>query len=423
MQVYLKNLILITALAALTLTAACNAIADRVAPAAARETQAIALVTVQETSTPTFQPTSPSQAVTLPVVRTLSPTAEPTEPIADGTVAAPSPSTAAPSSTPTPTVPPPLPLRDDLQPMELQDFPRPADDNGLCIHFTPTGYYKPADLDKNIARLKSLHSKWALVLYADENQLELAAQKFHDAGIMVVWRKTLRPYQKYFGWGRDIEILNRIGMPPYLQVYNEPELEVEWEDQPMDIDLYFTNLIQAFKDIYNAGGYPGLQVLDEDYLRRFIDEMFARKADAIFHRMFFVAHAPGLNHPPDYVEDINGVLGFRAYATIFFKRLGFVPPMIAGEGGWKIDSHEDNRFPPINDQLHHDYTLAVYDWFRTGTLSNGGKLPDYLFAFCHWLLAANDEAGAWFDSFKGDRTLTIQAVEALPPFTRKFSWE
>lgn len=329
--------------------------------------------------------------------------------------------TPTPPGTPTPP-PPPLPLRDDLPPLALKDWPRPSADNGLGIHFVATGYYDGPELDKQIARMRELHLKWALVLYADENHLELAARKFKDAGIMVIWRKTLRPYQRYTGWGRDIEILNRIGMPPYLQLYNEPELPVEWEGHAVDPDQFTANLMQSTKDVYNAGGYPGWQFVDEDSLRKAITEVYARNGAPIFRRMFFVAHAYGLNHPPDYAQDVNGVLGFRAFATIFFKRLGYVPPFVVGEGGWKIENNEDTRYPEIDDTLHRDYSLAVSDWFRTGRLSNGAPLPDYLLSFNFWMLAGADEAGAWYDSFAGDRTLTIDAFQKQPAFVRKFSW-
>ncbi len=325
--------------------------------------------------------------------------------------------------TPTPTAPPVLPLRDDLEPLELQDFPRPENDNGLGIHFTADGYYDEPELDRQIARMKELNLKWATVIYTDENHLELAARKFSKAGIFVVWRKSLKPYQRYFSWQRDIDLIKKYNLPPYMQLYNEAELEVEWDDQIQDRDLYIRNVLTAAKDVYNAGGYPGIQFLDEDWLREFINQVYARQGEALFKRMFFIPHAYGLNHPPDYQEDINGVLGFRAYATIFFKRLGFVPPFIIGEGGWKIESAEDNRFPKVNDELHRDYTLAVYDWFRTGKLSHGGTLPDYLFAFNMWMISGPAEAGAWYDSSFGNRTLTIEAVKKIPPFVRKFSWE
>lgn len=342
-------------------------------------------------------------------------------PTAAATLALPATRTLTPTPSPTPY--PVLPLRDDLPPMELQDFPRPINDNGLGIHFVAGGYYDEHELDMQIARMKDLHLKWATVVYTDENHLEIAARKFGEAGIFVVWRKTLKPYQKYFAWQRDIDIIKKYNLPPYMQLYNEAELDVEWDDQTPDRDVYLMNLLAMAKDVYNAGGYPGIQILDEDWLREFITQVYNRKGEALFHRMFFIPHAYGLNHPPDYQQDINGVLGFRAYATIFFKRLGFVPPFIIAEGGWKIDSAEDNRFPAVTDELHRDYTLAVYDWFRTGKLSHGGKLPDYLFAFNMWMISGLDEAGAWYDSFKGDRTLTIEAVKKIPPFVRKFSWD
>lgn len=331
--------------------------------------------------------------------------------------------TATATLTPTVVPPPVLPLRDDLEPMELQDFPRPKDDNGLGIHFIASGYYDAAELDKQIARMKQLHLKWATVVYTDENHLEIAAQKFSEAGIYVVWRKTLKPFQKYFSWQRDIDIIKKYNLPPYMQLYNEAELPIEWDEHPQDRDAYLLNVLSAAKDVYNAGGYPGIQLLDEDWLREFINQVYARKGEALFKRMFFIPHAYGLNHPPNYVEDENGVLAFRNFATIFFKRLGFVPPFIVGEGGWKLDAEEDNRFPKVTEELHRDYTTTVYNWFRTGTLTNGAKLPDYLFAFNMWMLAGNDEAGAWYDAFNGNRTLTIEAVSKMPVFVRKFSWD
>ena len=72
---------------------------------------------------------------------------------------------------------------------------------------------------------------------------------------------------------------------------------------------------------------------------------------------------------------------------------------------------------------HRDYHLAVFNWFRTGQLSNGQPLPDTLLAFCPWLLSSKLDDSAWFDSFYGDHTPTIDAVKALPVFQRRFSWE
>ena len=333
------------------------------------------------------------------------------------------------TATATPLPPSPTPTEiwqmelEDLPPMTLQDWPRPAQDNGLCIHFIPEQYHTPEHLDHHISRLVDMKMKWTLFVYADEIQLEMAAPKFRDAGITVVWRKMLYPGDKYFDWGRDVQVLQSLGMPPYIQIYNEPSVEVLWEEPPLRQEAFMDELLKAARDVYNAGGYVGLQFVDPQWLREALYQIRLHGGEAIFHRMFFVPHPYGLNHPPAYQEDLNAVLGFLTFAQVFQEEIGFVPPMIAGEGGWKYGATDDNRFPKIDDRLHQEYHVELFNWFRTGTLSNGQPLPDYLFAFCPWLLASKMDDSAWFDSFAGDRTQTIEAVKNIPPFTRRFSWD
>jgi hypothetical protein len=262
-----------------------------------------------------------------------------------------------------------------------------------------------------------------VVHYGDEIQLERAARRFKEAGITVVWRKMLRPYERYYDWGRDIKILPSLGMPPYMQIYNEPSLPAEWDNKPIDEQLFLENFLQAARDVYNSGGFVGLQFVNKDWLRDALRAIKARKGDKIFSRMFFVAHSYALNHPPNYSEDENGILGFMSFVEVFREEIGFIPPVIIGEGGWKIGSDEDKRFPPIDEVKHRDYHLEVYNWFCTGKLSDGRPLPDFLFAFCPWLLSAKLDDRAWFDSFAGDRTLLIEALKSMPPCRRKFSWE
>jgi hypothetical protein len=311
----------------------------------------------------------------------------------------------------------------EVPPMTLQDWPRPADDNGVGIHFLAKPYYSEEELDLQIARMVSMRMKWALVIYGDEIQLRKAAIKFRDAGITVVWRRMGRPYQHLFDLGRDVQILQEVGMPPYMQLYNEPSLPAEWDEREIDQERFLQNLLGAAARVYNAGGYVGLQFVDERWLVAALREMKARGGEAIFGRMFFVPHPYGLNHPPDYTEDCNSVLGFRCFANVFEQEIGFYPPMIAGEGGWKYRATDDSRFPMVDDTLHAQYHKELFNWFRTGLLSDGQPLPDYLFAFCPWLLSDKMEDSAWYDSFAGDHTLTIEAVRSIPPFRRKFSWE
>ena len=336
--------------------------------------------------------------------------------------------TVAPTATAVPDTPAPTPtLRPldlaDLPGIELANWPRPANDNGICIHNTAVAYFDEAQIDQNIARLKEMNMRWTLVHYADELQLMKAAPRYRDAGIMVVWRKALRANERYYSWGRDIELLRSLGVEPYMQLYNEPSLPAEWNDQAIDQRLFLNNLLNAIEQVYNAGGYVGLQFVSDDWLRAALAEIEARGGQQVFQRMFLVPHPYALNHPPDYTADSNGVLGFLHQADIVRESIGFVPPMIAGEGGWKWNATDDRNFPPIDEALHRDYHVALFNWFQTGVLSNGEPLPDYLFAFCPWLLSDRGDDSAWFDSFAGDHTPTIDAVKAIPPFVRRFSWD
>lgn len=366
-----------------------------------------------EAATPSLTP-----APTVTVAPSNTPTVTPVPPTpTDAATPTPIPT---PTATPTPR---PMSLRDDLPAMSLSDWPRPTDDNGWGMHFVVDSYPSEEEIDRNIQRMLDMRMKWAVVLYGDEIQLQKLAPRFRDAGIMVVWRKMLRPYEVYYDWGRDIQILVDLGVTPYMQIYNEPSVAQEWPEGQSNEAVFLENLVSATEAVYNAGGYVGWQFVSENWLVDALNIVKQRQGEAVFQRLFFIPHSYGMNHPPSYTEDINAVLSFRVFARIFEEQIGYVPPMVVGEGGWKWGATDDARYPMVNDDLHRDYYVELYSWFRTGTLSNGEPLPDYLFAFCPWLIAHKMDDNAFYDSFAGDRVITIEAVKAIPEFTRRFSWE
>lgn len=306
----------------------------------------------------------------------------------------------------------------------LRAWPRPPGDNGRGMHFLQTHQYDALEVQRQINRLIPLGVKWATVIYRDHGQLERTAPLFQAAGITVIWRPFVRPYQFYVNWAEDVAFLRQRGIAPYMQLYNEPELDQEWDGVcAVDQATYLQRLLLAVRQVYDAGGYVGLQLMTPNWLRTTLHMLKAAGMHHVFDRVFFVPHLHGLNHPPNYTEDIHGVLGFREFARVFEQELGFVPVMIAGEGGWRLGEQQDNRFPAISEVLHRDYHLEVFNWFHTGHLSDGEPLPDYLFAFCPWLISDPVDPAAWFDSAAGDRTLTIEAVTAMPTFERRFSWD
>ncbi len=304
----------------------------------------------------------------------------------------------------------------------LRTWPRPSTDNGRGMHFLQTHQYDAIEAQHQINRLVRLGVKWATVIYRDHAQLQRTAPLFHAAGITVIWRPFVRPYQSYVSWAEDVAFLRRRGIAPYMQLYNEPELEQEWDGVcPVNREVYLRMLLPAVRQVYDAGGYVGLQLMTPEWLHATLRAIKAAGMRDVLDRTFFIPHLHGLNHPPNYTEDIHGVLGFREFARVFAEELGFVPVMIAGEGGWRLGEQQDDRFPAITEALHRDYHLEVFSWFRTGRLSDGEPLPDYLFAFCPWLISDPVDPAAWFDSVSGDRTLTIEAVASSPTFERRFS--
>jgi hypothetical protein len=306
----------------------------------------------------------------------------------------------------------------------LRTWPRPSGDNGRGMHFLQTHQYDAIEAQRQINRLVQLGVRWTTVIYRDHTQLRRTAPLFQAAGIAVIWRPFVRPYQSYVSWIEDVTFLRQRGIAPYVQLYNEPELEQEWNGLcAVNREVYLRMLLPAVRQVYDAGGYVGLQLMTPEWLRATLRAMKAAGMHDVFDRVFFIPHLHGLNHPPHYTEDIHGVLGFREFARVFEQELGFVPVMVAGEGGWRPGEQQDNRFPAITEALHRDYHLEVFNWFRTGRLSDGEPLPDYLFAFCPWLIADPVDPAAWFDSAAGDRTLTIEAVTSLATFERRFSWD
>jgi N-acetyl-anhydromuramyl-L-alanine amidase AmpD len=114
-----------------------------------------------------------------------------------------------------------------------------------------------------------------------------------------------------------------------------------------------------------------------------------------------------------------------AFDHIANEVLGHSLVTICGEGGWCVGDAADNRYPPITEQTHSDYTVQSFDVFRTGILPNGEKLPDWWFAVTPWLLVSVQVGGdsafeqnAWYSDWHPDRA-AIEAVKAMPVSARQ----
>ena len=161
-----------------------------------------------------------------------------------------------------------------------------------------------------------------------------------------------------------VNALKAIGAPPYVQIYNEPADDREWKPDschPTGLRYFGQQLGAAMPArVFDAGGYPGLQVLEQEELDAAIDAVRGMGRTDIWQRAFFCTHNYGANHPPAYPYDIGktvfddfyGVLSFLAFAKWMQERIGFVLPIIGGEGGWQWGSDQDKRYPKVEDPLH-----------------------------------------------------------------------
>ena len=310
----------------------------------------------------------------------------------------------------------------------LRSFPRPANDNGRGLHFSID--LRDDSIAWTVANLRSIDARWTLIYAQDELQAGRAARACWNAGIMPVVRvgKKINEPCDSVPWVRE---LKAIGAPPYVQIFNEPSDGREWRNPvPPDAPQVFAlNWASQAAAVVDAGGYPGLQVLEKEELDAAIDAVAEIKRTDIWERAFFCLHNYGANHPPIYpydigktvFEDFYGVLSFLAFAKWMQERIGFVLPIIGGEGGWQFGQDQDRRYPKAEQPYHAQYHKEMFDWFRTSLLSNGETLPDYLFSVAPWI-AAGWGADDWWGGTLGTKTETIAAVQAIPPFVRRFSW-
>jgi hypothetical protein len=224
------------------------------------------------------------------------------------------------------------------------------------------------------------------------------------------------------------------------------------------MQAFASRWLKQAQALVDVDAYPGLQVNSIEDLRAVLAQAQKDGMEHIFRRAWFCCHNYGLNRPARYpYDDINQralpvqhpewefagpvdqinrwrqegkhpgqtvhddyrcVLGFLAYARVFEEELGFVPPIICGEGGWEYGDLTDRRYPKVGNFLHQAHHMAMFAWFKDGVLSDGGRLPEYLFAVCPWIVSGADEPGAWYDGPQGTRHQTVAAVAGMPRFAR-----
>ncbi len=290
----------------------------------------------------------------------------------------------------------------------------------------------PSMLERATPILTQLRATWCLLPHRQEDDLGRAAYAVASQGILPVTRWLCHIDDNVIDFVRFVRYLRAMNLPAYVQIFNEPSSPQEWRDELPKPRVFTARWCEHAARVANEGGFPGLQVLHTEELENVLRELKTLDAQNVVERMWFCPHPYGGNHPPDYPydelnqrdhpgatlnDDADSILQFLEFAPVFERELGFVPPFIAGECGWQYGNAADPRYPKIGDAEHARYHTALFETFRTNRLPNGAALPDFVYAFCPWILYG-PEADAWLSSRSGVRQKTLDAIAALPPFAR-----
>lgn len=284
-------------------------------------------------------------------------------------------------------------------------WPRPPKkDNGVGVHF---GDVRIQNVQKYLPEMKAMGITWTVLCAESDGDIAKAVPEFLENGIMPVVR-----VDRKINRGQDWYSLTRKCGSAYMQIYNEPSDEREWARTcPRDHWAKFRDKwMGAAHGVRAAGGFPGLQVTSPFDLQDMLNYMKATGDDVLWPDMWLSLHLyPHKGCPPSCMLHEDDVLGFLRYAEVCLKTVGYVFPIIVTEGGYT-----DGMGTP---EWKARAMTEIYGWFKTGVLSNGQPLPDYLFAFCPFILADQKWYGfSWLTN--SAFAPMVEAVKAMGDFVR-----
>lgn len=285
------------------------------------------------------------------------------------------------------------------KPLALEEYPRPAGDNGWGMHWIPTVSSSPDVVDRYVREAKEMGMKWMVVLN-EGTQIGandyLVSQLVHN-GIMPVMRIYTPGLAPITG---DIEAMVRhykqLGVS-YFQLYNEPNLRLENDGAEPDVDRYLDAWIPAAKRVLAAGGLPGFGALspqgevdDRDFLARALQGLKERGEAWLLDRGWLSMHNYAGHLPIDHPD---GFLRFRQYADILRRELGRIIPIVGTEAGTYVNEQVDE-----NEQV--GLVSGAYRYMAA-------KAEPYTFAYTYWIIAnqaggGHDQSFEWQALFRRD---------------------
>ncbi|MCB0209321.1 MAG: PT domain-containing protein [Anaerolineae bacterium] len=345
-------------------------------------------------------PATPTEITALPT-ETPSPSPEPSiQP------------TSQPTSEPTiePTNQPTSQLTFPAEPLPLDAYPRPPEDNGLGIHWS-THLYAQSDeaTDYFVNELVEMNIKWVKLLVDgltnrdyDSTVDKLVANDMMP--IIRIYQQCNTPYDS-----AELEAMVRHYVAKgvyYYDLYNEPNQPGEsggWcEDETSQPDYLAEIWADAARTIYQAGGYPGLPSFfapnqkEENWHNAFFYQFFEalreQGNEEVLYFSWASIHNYNINHPSTYPYDEVNQTG-RLLTPEEIERYGLNPAQaqemnlnraIAGILKHRLLTEDDAaRFNLSNSEIEE-----INRKFTAGELM-GFNLYDDSTAFLHFVAYRN----------------------------------
>jgi len=334
--------------------------------------------------------------------------------------------------------------------MELKDYPRPPQDTGIGMHWSPgnSGSVGAGELRETwIPQLQRMGVKWVKMLHP--GGLELA-ELLLEADIMPIvriyrHRPNSKDLRKAVLRSEEIDWIKEylaVGVR-YFEFNNEPELPSEWEGgspPPNAIDYVARAAIVDMETILGLGGYPAVPATAIGTTWDLIGKIIEHGGDYLFDEPVWLAvHNYNINHPLDYPydrvnrrgvlltpkeyramgtdawtgprwgsralafineqrkkgknpradihDDPSGFLAFQRLAELSMKHLGRYLPVISTESGPIVGEDDDPRYPTTTPDLHAQVVVETAR-IMMGTSHRYDPAPDYYFATAFWLMGA-----------------------------------
>lgn len=207
-------------------------------------------------------------------------------------------------------------IKDQSNSNPISAYPRPRDDNGRGIHWSPTNQSQPRQMvDYFLQELREMHIKWVKLLQDDQPDLthsylieQLVANDIEP--VLRIYKPFNEPYEHL---SELVPKAKEEGVH-YFELFTELNIAGPsggWrEGEPISTERIVDLWILAAREIHAAGGHPGLPSLapggtidDMAFLSRFLDGLRARGQTGLLPGAWIPLHNYFLNHPLGYPAD------------------------------------------------------------------------------------------------------------------------